>query len=136
MITILLMLFLSDSWWARYAPQLYLFVLISLLLFGKNENKVLENVFCIFTIIILLNSVLCFNSFFYRKLQLSNQTKIELYRIKNKEIEIYLEDHGFTGILANLEDKNIKYNIVSNKNIDMKSLYGNYVYYNIVNNRQ
>ena len=133
-ITVLLMVFLTDSWWARYAPQLYLFVLISLLLFGKSKGILLEYVFCIFSIIILLNSVLCFNSFFYHKLQVSNQTKIELNVVRNEEIEIYLESQIYTGILANLEDKNIKYEIVLNKNIDMKNLYGNYVYYNIVNN--
>ena len=58
---------------------------------------------------------------------------MEINKNQNKEINIYLSDGRFTGILANLKDKNIKYNIVSSKSNDMKSLYGNYVYYNIEN---
>ena len=57
---------------------------------------------------------------------------MEQYKNKNKEINIYLSEDRFTGILANLNDKNIKYNIIQNKSDDMKSLYGSYVYYNIV----
>lgn len=130
-ITILLMIFLSDSWWARYAPQLYLFILIPLLLYLKYDNKYLKIVFSIFITIILVNSLLCFKTFYYRDLPLSGASRIELNKNQNREINIYLSEDRFTGILANLKDKNIKYNIVSNKNDDMKSLYGNYVYYNI-----
>lgn len=130
-ITILLMLFLSDSWWARYAPQLYLFVLIPLLLFLKYDNKYSKIIFSIFITIIFINSLLCFKIFYYRDIPLSVASQIELNKNQNKEINIYLSEDRFTGILANLKDKNIKYNIISNKNNDMKPLYGNYVYYNV-----
>ena len=131
-ITILLMFFLSDSWWARYAPQLYLFVLIPLLLLTNYKNKTAKIFFMIFSIIILFNSILCFKTFYYNDFPKSNLSKIELNKNNNKEINIYLSEKRFTGILANLKDKNIKYNIVNNKTEDMKSLYGNYVNYSII----
>ena len=130
-ITILLMIFLNDSWWARYAPQLYLFILIPLLSFLKYNNKSSKIIFNIFITIILVNSLLCFPRFYFRDMPLSGYSRMEINKNQNKEINIYLSDGRFTGILANLKDKNIKYNIVSSKSNDMKSLYGNYVYYNI-----
>jgi len=132
-ITVLLMLFLSDSWWARYAPQLYLFILVSLLLFCNYDKKLINIIFSFFVIIVLFNTVLCFGTFYYRDLPISGSSKIELDKNENKEINIYLSVDRFTGILANLEDRNIKYNVVYSKTDDMLSLYGDYAYYNVIN---
>lgn len=131
-ITISLMLFLSDSWWARYAPQLYLFVLIPLLLLINNNNKKTNIIFIGFSIIILFNTILCFGRFYGNDLPISGYSRMELNKNNKKEINIYFQEERFTGILANLEDRNIKYNIVNTKSEDMKSLYGAYAYYSII----
>lgn len=128
-ITILLMIFLSDSWWARYAPQLYLFVLISLLLLTYYENKITNIIFIIFSFIVLFNAAICFTTYYCNDLPKSNLLKEELNENRNKKVEVYLSKEAHTGILVNLIDKNIKYNIVDEKTSKMKSLYGDYVCY-------
>lgn len=128
-VTLLLMFFLADGWWARYSPQLYLFILISVLLFGLNSNKrCLKVSFGMYSFLIILNSMLCFYGY-YDDFVMSQKTKILLDENREYIIDVYLPEGN--GVLANLKDRNIKYNIVSEKTDDMKSLYGEYIYYKI-----
>lgn len=133
-ITILLLLFLSDGWWARYAPYLYLFVLSSLIPFTNCKNIVLKIIFGIYILIILFNSMLCFKIFYYNDLPLSGFSRMEINKINNQKIKVYLVEDRFTGVLSNLRDNNIKYYIVDEKDDNMKPLYGNYAYYSIIKN--
>lgn len=133
-ITILLLLFLSDGWWARYAPYLYLFVLSSLIPFADYKNIALKIIFSMYALIILFNSMLCFKNFYYNDLPLSGFSKIEINKINNEKIKVYLVEDRFTGVLSNLRDNNIKYYVVDEKDDNMKPLYGNYAYYSIMKN--
>ena len=84
--------------------------------------------------IILFNSMLCLKIFYYNDLPLSGFSRMEINKINNQKIKVYLVEDRFTGVLSNLRDNNIKYYIVDEKDDNMKPLYGNYAYYSIIKN--
>ena len=57
--------------------------------------------------------------------------KEELKKVQNKEIEVYFPDTRLSGIRGNLNDNNIKYEVLENEIEDMKPLYSYYVLYKL-----
>ena len=128
-ISLLLIFFFSEGWWARYAPHLYLFPIFTLILLANKEQIIFKILLITLTFIILKNSYFNFYSYYNKDLKISGTTRMTLEKVANKEVEIYIVTDRFTGILANLNDKNIKYKLVKEQTDDMKSLYGNYIFY-------
>ena len=126
-----LCLFLSDGWWARYAPYLYVLVLISLIIMASYKRKTVITIFALFIVIIQINSFICFKNIVKNDIPNSGLSRINLKELSNKNIEIYITRDRFTGIMYNLDDYKIKYEICKEKRDDMKKLYGNFVYYSL-----
>ena len=121
-ITTLLLLVMSESWWARYTPHFYLFILLSsYIILRHGRNKLFKFMFiaiiCVNTLIPLLG-----NS--YYTLTNSYKTFKDLYHLKGKSIT--LNDNNYNGILYNLKDYKIKYKF---DNIEGKELYYHYIEY-------
>ena len=109
MITILLMFFFGESWWARYSPQTYFIVLMALFILLTSQTK---KAYVLATILLLLcsfNSALIFRQMVKTKIPISGQIRTNLEKLENKTI--ILKKGGFSGVQFNLIDHNIKYKI-------------------------
>lgn len=108
-ITLLLMCFFGESWWARYSPQTYYIVVMAIFLLLLSNKKL----FHIFGIIILLlscyNTTLIVKHMVKAKIPVSGQIRINLEKVENESIN--LEMVGYPGVLFNLKDHNIDYKI-------------------------
>ena len=126
---ILLLFFLSDGWWARYAPYLYLTVIISLIMLSNYKNKVLKILLGLFVILIYSNSFISFRQLVHKDMPKSGMTRNTLKELHGSNLDIYLGSDRFTGILFNLEDHHIEYKIITSKTNEMNNLYGTFAYY-------
>jgi len=122
-ITTLLLLVMNESWWARYTPHFYLFIIASIYIlfeYGKNKKKLLSG---IYFLLIIANTLLPLlgNSYYV----LSNSLKIhrELKKLKNQEI--ILDVRGYHGTIYNLKDYGISYQL-------KEGTTGNTFYYGMV----
>ena len=109
----------GENWWARYIPQFYLFIILSILIIqniynftNKKYIKLLNIIVCSFAII---NSSL----FIYaKKFNFEENKKInnEIQELQNSDNEILIGNEGLYGVLYNLYDKNISFTINNNLN--------------------
>ena len=114
---------MNESWWARYTPHFYLFIIASIYIlfeYGKNKKKLLSG---IYFLLIIANTLLPLlgNSYYV----LSNSLKIhrELKKLKNQEI--ILDVRGYHGTIYNLKDYGISYQL-------KEGTTGNTFYYGMV----
>lgn len=114
-ITTLLLLVMSESWWARYTPHFYLFVLFAVYVLFEYQKKINKKQL-LYLLAIIGNMMLPLlgNSYYV----LTNSVKIhdELKSLTNKEI--YLDVHGYHGIVYNFKDYDITYSLVDEVNSD------------------
>ena len=122
-ITVLLMLVISESWWARYTPHFYFFVLLSLyILYKYGKSNILK---VIFTLLIIANTSLPLLGNTYYTFRNSISINRRLNSLKNKEIIV--RDNSNYGALYNLKDYKIKF--YSNNEIEGNELFYKYLYY-------
>lgn len=120
-ITLFLLILMSESWWARYTPHFYLFIILSLyVLFKYGKIKIINFVY---TGIIIINTLLPLAGNSYYTLKNSISILKEFNNLKNKEIIV--NEKGMNGALYNLKDFNINYKVDSTKT-------GNSFYYNLL----
>lgn len=121
-ITTLLLLVMSESWWARYTPHFYLFIVLSLYILLKyNNKKIINN---IFIILITINTLIPLLGNTYYTVINSIKIRNDLKKLSNKKI--VLKDNDYNGILYNLKDYNISYKFSL---IEGKELYYHYLEY-------
>lgn len=115
---------ISEGWWARYNPTIYIISLIALYVMLKHENR--KILYIIFTCIISVNTlmILILNTG-YTMIE-SIKTNKTLFDLKNKEITYNLNYGEPIGLLSNLDDFNITYHY---KDIELT----NKTYYNFLN---
>jgi len=130
LIIFLLLLFLSDGWWARYAPYLYIVVIAALIMISNYKNIILKIGIWLFVLLICGNSYISFRQLVHNDIPKSGITRNTLSDLKGNKLDVYLDSDRFTGILYNLDDYQIKYNIVNTKTDNMNKLYGTFAYYN------
>ena len=106
-ITILLIFFFGESWWARYSPQTYFIVLMALFILLTSQNKKLYALASILLLLCAFNSALIFRQMVKTKIPVSGQTRMNLEKLENQTIT--LKKGGFTGVQFNLIDHNIKF---------------------------
>lgn len=106
-ITILLMFFFKESWWARYSPQTYFIVLMALFILLTSQNKKLYALASVLLLLCSFNSALIFRQMIKTKIPVSGQTRTNLEKLENRTIII--KQDGFDGVKFNLIDHNIKY---------------------------
>lgn len=122
-ITLFLLLIMSESWWARYTPHFYFFILFSLYVLLKHSKVKWLSI--IYALIISINTLIPLAGNTYYTLKNSILIKSELIKLSEKEITTNIK--GMNGIIYNLKDHNIKYKI--DKKIENKDLYYNYITY-------
>lgn len=133
--TIILVLALDGSYWARYIPYVYLLPVYLLMhIFKKDWNKAkyLNIVGFLIVGILIINSSLILKTQ-YNVIKSSNEyVKIRIDRLKtyyeeSKSIEIRLNHHGLQGVQYNLDDLNIKnYTLSEDKNLKNEGYMFNY----------
>ncbi len=112
---ILSIILVGEGWWARYIPQLYYLVIISIIYTYLNLNKnKLNNI--LNALIILL---LFFNSslFVYKQndmYKIYDSIDNDIYYLQNNKTELKLTNKNFYGIYYNLKDNKIDY-VINNK---------------------
>ena len=122
-ITILLLLIMSESWWARYTPHFYLFIILSLyIIFKYGKNKIIAT---IYTALILINTLIPLMGNSYYTLKNSIKIRNDLNSLSNKEIKLNV--NGMNGIIYNLKDYHVIYHITEEK--QNQELYYHYLNY-------
>lgn len=122
-ITCLLMVAMSESWWARYNPHFYLFVIFSsYIMLRYNKKKVLN---IVYVSLIFINALIPFAGNTYYTFTNSLKIRKEFKKLENKNIVIC--DKKYNGIYYNLKDFNIKYTFDDNAND--KEMYYHYINY-------
>ncbi|MBE5936395.1 MAG: hypothetical protein E7265_00020 [Lachnospiraceae bacterium] len=131
MLTIIaLSLIISDSWWARYSPYIYLLVIFAIVpLLYYTEQKWLKICSAIVILLLLKN-----NSIFAEPLnnamKASYQEKMAFQSLSGTTIDV-INEIDFPGIFFNLEDNDITYNIIFDENMEgEEAIYYNYMKYN------
>ena len=119
--------FISEGWWARYNPTMYILIIISLYIMFKYNNNLINK---IFTSLVILNTliILSLNSIY--TLTESYKINKDFRKMRNKTIEYNLNYGEPIGIISNLNDFNIKYKYNSNIK-DNKISYYKYLNYKI-----
>lgn len=122
-ITCGLLIFMSESWWARYTPHFYLFLLLSLyILFRYGKHPFTKK---IYVAIILVNALIPFCGNTYYTITNSIQIRKTLCQLSGKKIKVQI--NGMNGIVYNLKDYHIKYSFT--KSNQKNELYYHYLTY-------
>lgn len=122
-VTSLLLVVMSESWWARYTPHFYLFIILAIyVLFKYSKDKWLIN---IFVVLIIINTLIPFGGNTFYTLKNSININRELKKLTNKEIQVKV--NGYNGIIYNLKDYDIEYKL--NDKINGSELYYHYLEY-------
>ena len=121
---VLSMILVGENWWARYVPQFYFLLIGSIILMVycfKYTNRKVYNFFTIIVILILLLNIRYFLNNNYNLIKSFDTINSELKELQTMEsVNLKLTTESLYGYLYNLNDKNIKYNLV--KSIDSKKL--------------
>ena len=96
-----------------------------------SKKKIFSILFIVYALLIFCNNNLNFYKIYKKDIETSNLVKEELKKVQNKEIEVYFTDTKLSGIRGNLNDNNIKYEVLENEIEDMKPLYSYYVLYKL-----
>lgn len=116
---LLSMILMGQSWWARYVPQFYLYIVGTIVLTIYNskyyQKELLAKIFVFLIIILIGINTSVFAYVNYRKVQSFfriNANILEMKYRKNLKLKLADDDlHGY-GYLYNLEDEDIKYELV------------------------
>lgn len=135
---ILSTLFMSEAWWARYSPQLYLIPILSLIgIFTMSNTTDKKNIIICNIIGIALTAIMIINTSFFiywrvKDLQVFKNIKNSLVAISDSssnlddKISIAFNDTYYYGIIFNIRDKNVNYKIENNPSDEMKHYIYNY----------
>ena len=122
-ITVFLLMIMSESWWARYTPHFYLFIILALYVLLKYGSK--RWITFIYTVLISINTLLPLMGNSYYTLKNSISILKDFSSLRNREIVV--NDKGMNGIFYNLKDFHIPYRI--NPTVEGKELYYHYLEY-------
>lgn len=112
-ITLLMIVFLEESWWARYFPQIHFIVFAAILLLSKYKHIATRILmYLLITLILVNNSIVFVTSTTYindyRK-EVNKQFKVYDEHALKCDIEVYTQ--SFHGIYFNLAYRNKEYNL-------------------------
>jgi len=97
--------FLKESWWARYAPQIYFIALIGFFIVLNAKKSVLIE--CLFSLIIIINSFFFLAPFTYL-LQRTPKTQT-IFNAAQQLEKVFIAPNDFEGVYFNLIDAKINY---------------------------
>lgn len=113
-ITIILILFLSESWWARYFPQTYFIVLFALLYLYEIKNNTSLVTLTVLIMMLLYNNFITFRESVNYAFEFKNDVSKDLITIKNsleKDDILVLKSPSFVASLYNMLDYFDGYNV-------------------------
>lgn len=122
-ITVLLLIVMSESWWARYTPHFYLFIILALYVLCKYGKCRIVNL--LYTTLIITNTLLPLLGNSYYTLKNSILILKDFKKLSNQEIVV--NERGMNGVLYNLKDFHINYKL--DNSISGKELYYHYLEY-------
>ena len=115
-ITILLIIFLDESWWARYFPQLHLIVFFALAILLYNKSKTSIGLLYILLTIILLNNYITLNASLNSSINYTRSVNTQYYYFdisdKKKQCTLSLYSDGLDGAFYNIIEKENKNKVV------------------------
>lgn len=115
-VILLLSFGISESWWARYSPYMYMPVIFALIfLLESKENSVIKKISAFMFVLLLLNNTmflgntaLAFNNYV--------QFKGAMERINRQtDPKVFVIEGDFSGLVFNLEDWIEEYTVVTEK---------------------
>lgn len=121
-ITCMLLVVMSESWWARYTPHFYFFIILSLYILLKYGKHKLFNL--VYIVLISINTIIPLAGNSYYTLKNSIQIINQLTTLSNQTITVNV--NSMNGIMYNLKDYHIEYQI---KEIEGQELYYHYLEY-------
>lgn len=122
----LLLLVISESWWARYSPYFYLLAVFAMVLCQCYKQRGFRIYFAVLASLLFINNILCLRlPVLYERSSYSITQTFE--ELEGEEIYLLREDY-FTGLYFNLEDYDIHYMLVDE--IDGES--GQKMYYDFL----
>ena len=128
LLIILIMFCVSDSWWARYAPQVWFIPLMAVFLLLKDNKKFIEVFGVLLFALCIDNSYIIIDHMIKSRIPTSGLTRQTLEENRGKTIEIQMMSPNYSGTLFNLKDFDIKYKI-KDKLDDSESLYADKILY-------
>lgn len=132
-ITLLLILVISESWWARYNPENYLFIIIlSYLILKYLNNKYLK--YGVIGLVVINSLIILLGNTYYSGKE-SLKINSDLNSISNKDVNISFNLGDMTGIIYNLNDKDVNYTFVKKDKLSNLSYY-KYLNYEEVDNER
>ena len=129
-ITVLLLIVMSESWWARYTPHFYLFIILSLYVLLKYSKFKFINI--IYIGLITVNTFLPLAGNTYYTLKNSIKIISDLSNLSNKEIIVNTK--GMNGVIYNLKDYDVSYKI--DNSLVGDELYYHYLEYKEIKNEE
>ena len=127
LLTLFIIIIISESWWARYNPTTYLVLLMALFVLLKENKRKVFNI--IFIGLILINSGIILGGNLYYSFTESLKIENDFRKLKDKNINISFNNAHVTGIVYNLKDYDIKYYFEDSKK--KKSTYYKYLEYEV-----
>lgn len=124
---------MDEAWWARYSPQLYLIPILAIFglfyISNTTENKIKNitiNILTIFMIILMFMNVSSFMYWRMKDIKESKNIENSILNLKDylegtDEKVIAFNDNYYYGILFNIRDYKIEYQLTENK--EMKEHY-------------
>ncbi len=111
---ITLLTFLNPySWWARYAPQVWLYPFITCIYFANSNknNKIISQILVIFIFLcVVINSFFIFKNLYKLNKKYENNINSVLNSVKEKNLELYVKYE--TSFVQKLKENNIKFKLV------------------------
>lgn len=128
----LIMFIVSDSWWARYSPQLFLIPVMAVYVLMKNKNLIIKFGGVVLLLILGFNTVIICRQVISSTIPNSGKTRINLKENENKKMNIHLVSEDYSGVLYNLKDYKIKYHYKEDSLKEGKTLYVGMIYYEVM----
>ncbi len=126
-LTIGIILLIQESWWARYNPTTYLFLLAAFyLVLRYGKNKCFKG---LFTLLIACNAGVIFLGNAYYSLSQSIQIQKTFQALQGKEVLLSTSQPPVAGILYNLKDAKIHYQFT--KQPPTQETYYHYLHYEV-----
>lgn len=108
--SLLLVLIISESWWARYTPFVYFIPLICLTILAASNKKMHKTLLTILMVIMYANLSFYINNNIIYNYREAENFRYYLYSFSNTPKTMHLSGKDeFLGLLYTLDDYNIKY---------------------------
>lgn len=118
---------LDEAWWARYSPQIYLIPVLTIFslfyisnIVENKRKKIVINVITVFVIILMFINVSSFIHWRVQDIKEAKNIENSIVNLKNyieekNEKEITFNDNNYYGILFNMRDYKVEYQLTKNK---------------------